>query len=470
MEDFRPPVEKFSTGGKRTRHRRRGRGGLSADEGEDFVAAGFHFGLGFGLEIEADEGFGVGAADIEPPGGVFEAEAVEFQEGSVGEFFAQPAENGGGVGDGGIDFAAGEVAADGGDEAGEGLVGLGEEVGDEKDGEGGGLGEGVFLEVVVAGEFSGEEGVFFAHLGLDESVADAAAVGDAACFLDDFLDGPRGAQVVEDVGAGIGLENGLGDEGGDHVHGNDVAVFVEEADAVGVAVEACGEIEAAGADGLLRVDEGVRIEGVGLVVGEGSVEDVEERGNFEEAVEDLGFEDAHGVGIVDEDAKGAPDVGEGAEVVDVSGDDVEGDDFARGGCGGGEILVADDAFEVEDSGVAGEGDGAGAADFETVPGAGIVGGGDHDGGVGAEELVGVVGHGGGAHAEVDDFGAVEDEAAGKGIEEGFGVGAHVASDDDFFAAEEGENGASDLERHLVGEGFAVDSADVVCLENACHGD
>ena len=160
-------------------------------------------------------------------------------------------QDGGGVGDGGIDFAAGEVALHGRDELREGFVGLRHEVGDEQDGEGRGFGEGVFLEVVVAGEFAGEQGILLAHLGLDEGVADAALVGLAAAFEDDFLDGPGGAQVVEDVGAGICLEDGAGDESRDHVHGDDVALFVEEADAVGIAVEAGGEIVLAGADGFL---------------------------------------------------------------------------------------------------------------------------------------------------------------------------------------------------------------------------
>jgi len=63
---------------------------------------------------------------------------------------------------------------------------------------------------------------------------------------------------------------------------------------------------------------------------------------------------------------------------------------------------------------------------------------------------------------------VERQAAGEGVEEGLRVGAHVAADDDFFAAEKRENGAADFEGDVVGERFAVDSADVVCFENFCY--
>ena len=95
------------------------------------VAFGFHFGFGFGFEVQAYEGLGVGAADVEPPGGIFKAEAVQLHLVGVGVCAAEFVEYEQGVGDGGVDFAAGEVALHGDDELGEGLVGLGDEVGDE---------------------------------------------------------------------------------------------------------------------------------------------------------------------------------------------------------------------------------------------------------------------------------------------------------------------------------------------------
>jgi len=97
-----------------------------------------------------------------------------------------------------------------------------------------------------------------------------------------------------------------------------------------------------------------------------------------------------------------------------------------------------------------------------------MGGGDHDGSVGAQEAVGVIGHGGGAEAQVDDLGALQGQAAGQGIEKRLGMRPHIATDDDLLAAEEGEDGAADLEGEVVREGFAVDAANVVCLENTGH--
>ena len=153
----------------------------------------------------------------------------------------------------------------------------------------------------------------------------------------------------------------------------------------------------------------------------------------------------------------------------IGGQDVVGGDMPLGGGDGSEVLFPDDALDVQDAGGAGEGDGVGAADLESVPRPGIVRGGDHDGGIGAEQFVGIVGHGSRAEAEIDDLGAMEREPAGQCLEERFGMGAHVAADDDLLAAEEREDGAADLKSDLVGEGLAIDAADVVCLENACHG-
>ena len=52
---------------------------LAADNGEDFIAMGDHILFRFRFEIETDERFGIGAADIEPPIGEFDAQAVELE-------------------------------------------------------------------------------------------------------------------------------------------------------------------------------------------------------------------------------------------------------------------------------------------------------------------------------------------------------------------------------------------------------
>ena len=96
-------------------------GWSGADEGEDFVALGFHLGPGCGaLEVEADERLGVGATDVEPPGGIFHAHAIEFEDVPVGVFGLQFGQDFLGVaGDLGVDFAGAPVFAQGRDELGE---------------------------------------------------------------------------------------------------------------------------------------------------------------------------------------------------------------------------------------------------------------------------------------------------------------------------------------------------------------
>ena len=142
----------------------------------------------------------------------------------------------------------------------------------------------------MAGQLAGKQRILFAHLGLDEGVAHAAAVRNAAILQDDFLDGPGRAQVIEDVGAGILGQHHFGDEGGDHVHGDDVALFIQKPDAVGIAIEAGGKVIPARAHGLLRGHQGVGVERVGLVVGEGAIERVEQRRFIEQAGKRFAFE------------------------------------------------------------------------------------------------------------------------------------------------------------------------------------
>ena len=82
-------------------------------------------------------------------------------------------------------------------------------------------------------------------------------------------DRPRGADVVEDVGAGALLEHGLGQQRGQEVAGDELARAVDEEAAVGVAVPRDAEVRAAPRSDL--VDDELAVLGqqrVRLVVGE----------------------------------------------------------------------------------------------------------------------------------------------------------------------------------------------------------
>src|SRR5690606_39938808 len=106
--------------------------------------------------------------------------------------------------------------------------------------------------------------------GLEGGVADRGAAGGAAVFGDDLGHGPGRDQVVDDhAAAAVAGEFAGGDEGGDGGRGDGFAPLVDDEAAVGVAVEGEAEVGVLLADPLLEVDEVGRVEGVGLVVGEG---------------------------------------------------------------------------------------------------------------------------------------------------------------------------------------------------------
>ena len=67
---------------------------------------------------------------------------------------------------------------------------------------------------------------------------------DAAGALDGVADGPARAHVVDDLRAGLLLEDGLGEERGDEVARHELARVVHEEAAVRVAVERDPEVGA----------------------------------------------------------------------------------------------------------------------------------------------------------------------------------------------------------------------------------
>jgi hypothetical protein len=57
---------------------------LPSYERKEFCLLFFHEFGGIGFEVEAEEGFGVGRTDVEPPVGVFDFETIKFVLFAVG--------------------------------------------------------------------------------------------------------------------------------------------------------------------------------------------------------------------------------------------------------------------------------------------------------------------------------------------------------------------------------------------------
>ena len=184
-----------------------------------------------------------------------------------------------------------------------------------------------------------EHGVVAGHLALDERVADAGAHRAGAGLGDDLGHLGRADDVVDDGDvAGIravGDRSGdlaAGDERGDRAGAHRFSALVDDEAAVGVAVEGQPEVGAVLADGGLEVDEVLRVERVGLVVGEVAVELEVERddGEREAGQAGAGLEDggdgvaAHAVAGVDDDLERADagEVDQAAQEGGVVGEDV----------------------------------------------------------------------------------------------------------------------------------------------------
>ena len=267
--------------------------------------------------------------------------------------------------------------------------------------------------------------------------------------------------------------------------------LVDDEAAVGVAVEGEAEVGVVAADGGLEVDEVLRVEGVGLVVGEGAVElEVEGDDVEREGVEaGGGAEDggdgvaAHAVAGVDDDLEGADagEVDEAAEEGGVVGEDVALLEADHWGVPGSVDVAGEDALgevaDVGEAGVLADGAGCGAAQLDAVVGRGVVAGGEHRAGE-VEGAAGVVEAVGAGEADEGDVDAAAAGPVGEGVGQlGAGV-AHVVADDaaggavaaDDDVGEGGPEGAGDPGVELVGDG----AADVVGLDDVgegggCHG-
>src|SRR5690606_935284 len=352
-------------------------GRSAADEGQGLVADAGHGGGVACLGVQAEERFGVGGADVEPPVRAGDGESVEFVEGdAVPALVGGPdrGEAGALVVDGGVDLAGAGVAVVLGDQGGQCAVLLAERGEDVQGGQHAGVGVPEVAEVVVGRVLTAEDRAGPGHLGLDEGVADPGADGGAAVFGDDLGHGPGRDQVVDDhAAAAVAGEFARGDEGGDGGRGDGFAPLVDDEAAVGVAVEGEAEVGVLLADPLLEVDEVGRVEGVGLVGGEGAVAVGVHRdeGERQPGEHGGGGVAAHAVAGVDDDLQGADggQVDEGAQVGRVGVQRVAGADGAGDGRRFGRSVRApplDEGADLGETGVLADGGGSRAAQLDPV--------------------------------------------------------------------------------------------------------
>ena len=221
-----------------------------------------------------------------------------------------------------------------------------------------------------------------------------------------------------------------GDEGGDGARAHRLAALVDDEAPVGVAVEGEAEVGAVLADRGLEVDEVLRVEGVGLVVGEGAVElEVQGDDGERQRVEPgTGAQDgrhgvaAHAVAGVDDDGEGRmPDRSTRPRGRRRSRPRTSRSVGARAaarwaGGGGGDVAGEDPLGEVADLGEAGvlaDGAGAGAAELDAVVLGGVVARGEHGAGQ-VEGAAGVVEAVGAGQADERDVDASAADAVGEG--------------------------------------------------------
>ena len=290
---------------------------------------------------------------------------------------------------------------------------------------------------------------------------------------------------IRALGDGTG-DLAAGDERGDRAGAHRFSALVDDEAAVGVAVEGQPEVGAVLADGGLEVDEVLRVEGVGLVVGEVAVELEVHRDDGEREAGQArgGLEDgrdgvaAHAVAGVDDDGERADvaEVDQTAQEGGVVGEDVALVEAARGDVGVGDLAGQDalgEGADVGEAGVLADRAGAGVAHLDAVVGGGVVARGEHRAGQ-VEGAAGVVEAVGAREADEGDVDTAAAGTVGEGAAElGAGV-AHVVGDDagggsvgpHDHVGEGRSQGPGDVRVELVGDG----AADVVGLDDVGEGD
>src|SRR5690606_34442585 len=156
---------------------------LGARAQERFVAARLH--------VQAQQGLGVGTAQVEAPVAEVGADAIGVVQRRRlrGEVVHHPRHGGLGVGDAEVDLAAArELAHAGLDQVAQAAAAGGDQAGDQQPGDHARVGIGELAEIVVRAHLAAIHAVLGAHLLLDEGVAALAPHRYAAGFLH-LLDG-----------------------------------------------------------------------------------------------------------------------------------------------------------------------------------------------------------------------------------------------------------------------------------------
>src|SRR6266542_6041302 len=225
------------------------------------------------LEIETQERLGVRGANVHVPAVGVDRDAVQMTDSTIpAEALLELLQLSRGIRDARVDLPAQEIAfSERAQDLRQELALLRDELEHEEEGDHAGVGLREVAEVVVARDLAGKGRVLFAHPLLDERVADPVDDRDAARPQDRLGHGPARADVVDDLRARLLLEDGLGQESGDEVAGDELAGLVDEEAAVGVSVEGRAEVGTR-LERLLDYELAVlRQERVRLVVGEGPV-------------------------------------------------------------------------------------------------------------------------------------------------------------------------------------------------------
>jgi hypothetical protein len=427
----------------------------------------------FGFDEEADFGFGArvakedAALGAEFTLGLFES-IGDFRDAFDGEFFADvEVELDLGVFDEGLAELA-EGFACGFDDA-EDLEGGDEAV----------AGGGKVADNDVAGLFTAEVVIAFEHFFDDVFIADGDADDAASELGEGFIEAEVGHDGGDEgvVVEAIPLEEVDSEDGEDFVAIEEVAIFIAEEDAVGIAVVGEADVGLVFFGGL---DEGFGVCAAAVVVDVVAIGGGVDGDDFgAELAEDLRGDFAGGaVGAIDDDFHAVEAFGEGEGVlshhlVEACGvievgeaSDAEADDG-----GGVHAFLKDDVFEAF-FGFGGAFVAVALEDFEAVVFKGIVRGTNHDAG-GGTEVSGEAGDGGsGDDAEEGDVHAAGGETGDDGCFEHIAGEAGVAAYEDAFAACFGKDlgdGFAEAQGDLWRDGVLVgDAANAISAEEVVH--
>ena len=407
---------------------------------------------------DADDGFGAGGADDEAAmgaegglgsgDGFDDALVLEGLAALVADVFEdlrQRIEQMADIADGALEFADHGQHLQGGDEA----VARG----------------GIIRQDHVAGLFAAEIVTVLAHMFEDVAIADGGAGQSEADAAEIALEAEIGHDGGDDarLGEAAIILPAFGDDGHELVAIDDLALFIDDDDAVGVAIERDADIGAHFAD---LADDGIGRGGADIAV---DVEAVRLDANGEdfgaELPQSLGGDFVGGaIGAVDHDAEAVEIHGAGQCALgefNVAGVDALDALGAAEGGGGGETVIQIAVNEGFDFvlGLVGELEAIGIEQLDAIILIGVVGGGNHDAEIGAH---GARQHGDGGcrhRAEQQHIHADRGEAGDKGRLDHVAGEARILADDDavamLAAAEDEAGGLTDAKReigrdHLVG--------------------